>query len=69
MKPTSRAPFPLLGEGLGWGLIFLRNLEGLQDIRTLGRNMARMLKCIELGKQNGIEHPALEERIYTSFIN
>ena len=37
-------------------------------MRTLGRNMARMLKCIELGKQNGIEHPALEERIYTSFI-
>ena len=46
-----------------------QDLEGLQVIRTLGRNMAWMLKCIELGKQNGIEHPALEEKIYTNFIN
>ena len=38
-------------------------------MRTHGRNMAWMLKCIELGKQNGIEHPALEEKIYTNFIN
>ena len=46
-----------------------QDLEGLQVMRTLGRNMAWMLKCIELGKQNGIEHPALEEKIYTNFIN
>lgn len=46
-----------------------QDLEGLQVMRTLGRNMAWMLKCIELGKQNGIEHPPLEEQIYTNFIN
>ena len=46
-----------------------QDLEGLRVMRTLGRNMAWMLKCIELGKQNGIEHPPLEEQIYTNFIN
>ena len=30
--------------------------------------MAWILKCIELGKQNGIERPLLEEKIRTDFI-
>ena len=45
-----------------------KDLEGLQVMRTLGRNMAWLLKCIKLGKQNGIERPELEEQIRTNFI-
>lgn len=42
--------------------------EGLQTMRTLGRHMAWLLKCIELGKAAGVDKPALEEPIYTDFI-
>lgn len=47
-----------------------KDLEGLQTMRTLGRNMAWLLKCIELGKQNGINIPEnTEERMHTNFID
>lgn len=42
--------------------------EGLQTIRTLARNFAWLLKCIEAGKQNGIVRPNEEERLRTNFI-
>ena len=43
--------------------------EGMQTMRTLGRNMAWLLKCIEAGKQAGIEYPAPEEKMtFTNFI-
>jgi len=42
--------------------------EGLQIMRVLGKNMAWLLKCIELGKQSGIEHPQQENKIATNFI-
>ena len=42
--------------------------EGLQIMRTLGRNMAWMLKCIEAGKQAGIPLPERERTIRTNFI-
>ena len=42
--------------------------EGLQIMRVLGKNMAWLLKCIELGKQSGIEHPQPENKIATNFI-
>lgn len=45
-----------------------KDLEGLQTMRTLGRNMAWMLKCIEAGKNAGIEFPTHEEKIATNFI-
>ncbi len=45
-----------------------QDLEGLQTMRTLGNNMAWLLKCIELGKQNGVCFPQEEERISTNFI-
>lgn len=45
-----------------------RDLEGLQTMRTLGRNMAWMLKCIEAGKNAGVEFPVHEEKIATNFI-
>ena len=34
--------------------------EGMQVMRTLGKNMAWLLQCIESGKKNGIEHPEAE---------
>lgn len=43
--------------------------EGLQIMRTLGRNMAWMLNCIQLGKEHGVEAPGtVETRLWTSFI-
>ncbi|MBQ9988501.1 MAG: flavodoxin family protein [Clostridia bacterium] len=47
----------------------MQDKEGMQTMRTLGRNMAWLLKCIELGKQNGIEAPAQElPKLATDFI-
>jgi len=45
-----------------------QDLEGLQTMRTLGRNMAWMLKCIEAGKIAGIDFPEHEEKVATNFI-
>lgn len=45
-----------------------QDLEGLQTMRTLGTNMAWLLKCIEAGKKAGIEMPARETPIKTNFI-
>lgn len=45
-----------------------QDLEGLQIMRTLGKNMAWLLKCIESGKENGINIPEQEPRQRTNFI-
>ena len=45
-----------------------QDLEGLQTMRALGRNMAWLLHCIEAGKATGIEYPALEPFQRTNFI-
>lgn len=45
-----------------------QDAEGLQTMRTLGRNMAWMLKCIEAGKNAGIEFPEHEPKVATNFI-
>lgn len=45
-----------------------KDLEGLQIMRTLGRNMGWMLRCIEAGRSAGVEVPAPEERAQTNFI-
>lgn len=45
-----------------------QDLEGLQTMRNLGRNMAWMLKCIQAGKEKGIEAPAAERGSRTNFI-
>ncbi len=45
------------------------DLEGLQTMRMLGRNMAWLLRCIEAGKNNGIDTPEQEEsRHWTNFV-
>ena len=41
--------------------------EGLQTMRVLGNNMGWLLKCIELGKLEGLE-PVKEKKIMTNFI-
>ena len=46
-----------------------QDLEGMQTMRTLGKNMAWLLKCIEAGKKAGINKPEREEIIYTNFIH
>ena len=43
--------------------------EGMQIMRTLGRNIAFMLKAFALAKENGINPPELEkEKKFTNFI-
>ena len=42
--------------------------EGMQTMRILARNMAYYLKCIEAGKEKGIELPKVEKTTYTNFI-
>ena len=44
-----------------------QDLEGLHTMRTLGHNMSWLLKCIDLGKERGIE-PVKEKKIWTNFI-
>ena len=46
----------------------LKDEEGLQIMRGIGKNMAWLLKCIELGEKNGISHPQPEAKIRTNFI-
>ena len=46
----------------------LKDEEGLQTMRNLGRNMAWLLKCIENGKNNDILPPEAETGSKTNFI-
>ena len=42
--------------------------EGLYTMRVLGRNMAFMLKCIKVGRENGVAFPKRENAKFTNFI-
>ena len=42
--------------------------EGLQTMRTLGENMAWLLRCIEAGRAANVKKPAYEQRTATNFI-
>ena len=46
----------------------MQDLEGLQVMHAIGKNMAWILKCIEKGKEAGINAPASEEKVRTNFI-
>lgn len=46
----------------------LKDEEGMQTMRILGKNMAYFLKCIDAGKKSDIEQPAAEQTTYTNFI-
>lgn len=45
-----------------------KDLEGMQTMRILGRNMAWFLKCKEAGAKAGVPFPEREETIITNFI-
>ncbi len=45
-----------------------QDLEGMQTMRTLGNNMAWLLKCIEAGKFGGVNFPEREPVVKTNFI-
>ena len=45
-----------------------QDLEGLQNMRILARNMAWHLKCKEAGQKAGVPMPKTEETIFTNFI-
>jgi len=46
----------------------MQDEEGLQVMRNLGRSMAWLLKCIELGRANGLPAPEPEREHWTNFI-
>ena len=46
----------------------VQDKEGMQVMRTLGNNMAWLLKCIELGKGQGVSFPEKEPAQKTNFI-
>ena len=65
---------PLVSSGY-WNMVHgskaedvLKDEEGLQIMRTLGKNMAWILKCIDCGKNNSISRPEEETKIRTNFI-
>jgi multimeric flavodoxin WrbA len=45
-----------------------KDLEGLQTMRMLARNMAWFLKCKESGMKAGVQFPVKEKSIRTNFI-
>lgn len=58
-----------------WNMVYGRNggdavldLEGMQTMRNLARNMAWMLKCFAAGKEKGIALPCAERENRTNFI-
>ncbi len=46
----------------------VKDEEGMQTMRTLGNNMAWLLRCIEAGKEKGILFPEREPVIRTNYI-
>ena len=46
----------------------LQDKEGIQTMRLLGRNMAWIVKAIDIAKQNGVPHPEPEAKEKTNFI-
>lgn len=46
----------------------MKDEEGVQIMKTVGRNMAWILKSIEAGKSAGVAQPEAEQKIFTNFI-
>ncbi len=46
----------------------VQDLEGMLNMRTIGRNMAWLIKCIKKGEEYGINIPTQEEPQRTNFI-
>ncbi len=57
-----------------WNMVFgpvpslaVKDEEGLQTMRNIGRNMAWLLRCIECGREHGIDIPEAERSHKTDF--
>ena len=46
-----------------------RDAEGLQTMRTLGQNMAYLLKAQEAAEAAGLPRPVYEPQVFTSFMD
>lgn len=46
----------------------VQDLEGMQTMRNLARNLAWIVQCIEAGKKSGIAAPQAETSVRTNFI-
>ncbi len=44
------------------------DVEGLQTMRMLAKNMAWLMRCIKAGKDAGINPPEIEQKIKTNFV-
>lgn len=58
-----------------WNMIFgrtadelNRDSEGIQTLKLVGKNMAWILKCINIANCRGENHPQIENKIHTNFI-
>ena len=65
----------ILVSGRYWNMVHGRtpddvrqDLEGMQNMRFLARNLAWTMKCIQAGKDVGINPPTQEEVVMTNFI-
>lgn len=73
-KYFANAQMPMVGSTY-WNMVHgtapelvAQDLEGLQTMRNLGRNMAWLLKCIQAGKSQGIVPTDAERSHWTNFI-
>ena len=46
----------------------VQDAEGMQIMSILGKNMAWLVKCIDLGNKNGCPVPEREDKVSTNFI-
>ena len=44
-----------------------QDIEGMQTMRALGKNMAWLIRCIDAAKDS-VPYPEQEERVFTNFI-
>ncbi len=44
------------------------DLEGMQNLRYVAKNMAYFLKLIKLGKETGVNPPIQEDAVFTNFV-
>ena len=73
-KYMTIAEMPLVSSGY-WNMVHgtnpeevVQDLEGMQMMRTLGRNMAWLLKSIHAGRREGLAQPETEPRVKTNFV-
>lgn len=68
------AQMPVVGSTY-WNMVYGKvpgeaeqDLEGMQTMQNLAKNMAWMMKCFELGRKNGIALPDTSAVVRTDFI-